>query len=235
MSIGVLAKKEQVKLATSLTAKTHLKYDSVMTLLNVLQELAGGGKLDRVRFRDVLHTQFEMLDDILMDRVFKAFDKDNDSYISAQEWVYGVCLFLNSTLEEKIKYCFTCYDLNGDGYISREEMIHLMKHAIVKQSTDEDADEGVKDLVDIALKKMDKDHDGRLSYADYRQAVKEEPLLLEAFGMCLPSEQRRKAFMMKYCSTEPEAEKELQFQHMMALRAIERQNEKMKEHGLGWR
>ena len=124
------------------------------------------------------------------------------------------------------------------------------------QSTDEDADEGVKDLVDIALKKMDKDHDGRLSYSDYRcvcnpisrvlvslldsslhlyiafspsvrptvnpqfdqklsmsfrdmgiqlhqwslnwwfnfirQAVKEEPLLLEAFGMCLPSEQKRK-------------------------------------------
>ena len=42
-------------------------------------------------------------------------------------------LSLFSSLEEKIKYCFTCYDLNGDGYISREEMIHLMKHAIVKQ------------------------------------------------------------------------------------------------------
>jgi len=229
MSSGVLAKKEQVKLATVLSAKTHLKYDTVITLLNLLYDLSSSGRLDRVRFRDVLHTQFEMLDDILMDRVFKAFDKDNDSYISPQEWVYGVCLFLNSTLEEKIEYCFTCYDLNGDGYISREEMIHLMKHAIVKQSTDEDADEGVKDLVDIVLKKMDKDHDGRLSSTDFKLAVKEEPLLLEAFGMCLPSEQKRKAFMMSYCSTEPEAEKELQFQHMMALRAIERQNER-KEH-----
>ena len=39
-----------------------------------------------------------MLDDILMDRVFKAFDKDNDSYINAQEWVNGVCLFLNRFL-----------------------------------------------------------------------------------------------------------------------------------------
>ena len=51
-------------------------------------------------------------------------------------------------------------------------MIQLLKNCIVKQTTDEDADEGVKDLVDITLKKMDKDHDGRLSFSDYKLAVK---------------------------------------------------------------
>ena len=51
-------------------------------------------------------------------------------------------------------------------------MIQLLKNCIVKQTTDEDADEGVKDLVDITLKKMDKDHDGRLSFSDYKSAVK---------------------------------------------------------------
>jgi len=34
---------------------------------------------------------------------------------------------------------------------------------------------------------QDLDHDGRLSYQDYSEAVKSEPLLLEAFGPCLPS------------------------------------------------
>lgn len=33
---------------------------------------------------------------------------------------------------------------------------------------------------------QDYDHDNRLSYLDYQQAVAEEPLLLEAFGPCLP-------------------------------------------------
>lgn len=28
--------------------------------------------------------------------------------------------------------CFTVYDLNGDGYISREEMFQLLKNCIVK-------------------------------------------------------------------------------------------------------
>lgn len=57
----------------------------------------------------------------------------------------------------------------------------------IQQPTEEDPDEGIKDLVEITLKKMDLDHDGRLSYQDYSEAVRNEPLLLEAFGPCLPS------------------------------------------------
>ena len=46
------------------------------------------------------------------------------------------------------------YDLNSDGYISREEMFHMLKTSLVKQTTEEDPDEGIKDLVEITLKKM---------------------------------------------------------------------------------
>ncbi|KAM7373110.1 hypothetical protein PAMP_007990 [Pampus punctatissimus] len=82
--------------------------------------------------------------------------------------------------------CFHVYDLNGDNYISREEMFHMLKNSLIRQPTEEDPDEGIKDLVEITLKKMDHDHDGRLSFADFEMAVKEENLLLEAFGTCLP-------------------------------------------------
>lgn len=34
---------------------------------------------------------------------------------------------------------------------------------------------------------QDRDHDGRLSFSDFEQSVKEENLLLEAFGTCLPN------------------------------------------------
>ena len=85
--------------------------------------------------------------------------------------------------------CFQIYDLNGDGYIVREEMFVLLRQTIVKPQTEEDRDEGVKDLVDLILKKMDQDHDGRVSLADYETTVKQDPLLLEAFGQCLPQPQ----------------------------------------------
>ncbi|XP_064835917.1 calaxin-like [Oncorhynchus masou masou] len=59
----------------------------------------------------------------------------------------------------------------------------MLKNSLIRQPTEEDPDEGIKDLVVITLKKMD--HDSRLSYADFEKAVRDENLLLEAFGTCL--------------------------------------------------
>ncbi|XP_024920933.1 peroxisome biogenesis factor 1 isoform X3 [Cynoglossus semilaevis] len=142
--------------------------------------------LDKERFRSILHNNFGLTDDMIMDLVFRTFDKDNDSFVSVKEWIEGLSIFLRGTLEEKIKYCFQVYDLNGDHYISREEMFHMLKNSLIRQPTEEDPDEGIKDLVEITLKRMDHDHDGRLSFADFEKAVKDENLLLEAFGTCLP-------------------------------------------------
>ncbi|XP_057288713.1 calaxin isoform X2 [Pezoporus wallicus] len=93
--------------------------------------------------------------------------------------------------------CFEVYDLNGDGYISREEMFQMLKNCLLKQPSEEDPDEGIKDLVDIAMKKMDYDHDGKLSFKDFEKAVRDENLLLEAFGPCLPDIKSRMAFEQK--------------------------------------
>lgn len=46
------------------------------------------------------------------------------------------------------------YDLNGDNAISREEMLHMLKGRLIRQPNEEDPDEGIKDLVEIILKKM---------------------------------------------------------------------------------
>ncbi|XP_009870258.1 PREDICTED: EF-hand calcium-binding domain-containing protein 1, partial [Apaloderma vittatum] len=128
---------------------------------------------------------------------FRTFDKDNNSSIGVVEWVEGLAILLRGTLEEKIKYCFEVYDLNGDGYISREEMFRMLKNSLIQQPPEEDPDEGIKDLVDIALKKMDYDHDGKLSFMDFEKAVRDENLLLEAFGPCLPDIKSRMAFEEK--------------------------------------
>ena len=84
-------------------------------------------RIDRVKFRDLLHDHFDMSDDFFMDRgdihsilyvlatyvvyvvcvVFRAFDKDSDSFLSREEWVRGMSVFLRGSLEEKIECEFT--------------------------------------------------------------------------------------------------------------------------------
>lgn len=53
-----------------------------------------------------------------------------------------------------LSVCFDVYNLHGDGYISREEMLQMLKDSLIRQPTEEDPDEGIKDIVEIALKKM---------------------------------------------------------------------------------
>ena len=68
-------------------------------------------------------------------------------------------------------------------------MLTMMGNCLYKNkgNTEEEGDEGVKDLIDMTIKKMDHDKDGRISYSDFASTVSKDPLMLEAFGTCLPS------------------------------------------------
>ncbi|RTG87728.1 uncharacterized protein DC041_0009176 [Schistosoma bovis] len=168
------------------------------------------GKLDRMKFREILHHTFKMTDDVMIDRIFRVFDGDfDDGGVNAQEWVMGLSIFLRGTLEEKIKckyviwtneclVAFDVYDLNSDGRITREEMFQLLKYSLVKQPTDEDPDEGIRELVEMAFKRLDMDHDGRLNYTDFQQAVEDNALLLEILGQCFPNEEVATAFLSTF-------------------------------------
>lgn len=47
------------------------------------------------------------------------------------------------------------YYLNGDdGYISREEIFDMLRNSLHQQLSEEESDEGIKELVEITLKKM---------------------------------------------------------------------------------
>nr|XP_048308419.1 EF-hand calcium-binding domain-containing protein 1 isoform X7 [Myodes glareolus] len=169
-------RKKLQKLTDTLTKSCkHFNKSEVNCLITLFYNLVGDVVerpgvvigLDRNAFRNILHMTFGMTDDMIMDRVlnliipcclvflvFRGFDRDNDGCVSVTEWIHGLSLFLRGTLEEKMKYCFEVFDLNGDGYISKEEMFHMLKNSLLKQPSEEDPDEGIKDLVEITLKKM---------------------------------------------------------------------------------
>ncbi|CAG9856457.1 unnamed protein product [Phyllotreta striolata] len=152
--------------------------------------------IDRTVFREVLHNTFDILtENVVMDRIFCVWDKQNCGLITIDNWLKGLSLFLKGSVRDKILYCFAVYDLNGDGFITKDEMFLLLRNCLIKHPQEEDPDESVKDLVDIVMRKVDKDKDGKVSLEDFQRTVQEEPLLLEAFGKCLPSEESKMTFL----------------------------------------
>ena len=49
----------------------------------------------------------------------------------------------------------------------------------------------------MTLKKLDNDRDGRVSFDDWSTSIRKEPLMMEAFGPCLPTERASNVFMRK--------------------------------------
>jgi Ca2+-binding EF-hand superfamily protein len=58
--------------------KTILQCKSLLTMY---QSILKVGKVDRMRFREILHSAFDITDDVMLDRVYRVFDKDNDGLV----------------------------------------------------------------------------------------------------------------------------------------------------------
>lgn len=166
-------------------SQTKFSRQELDALMIIHYKLTKKRPMDRKYFSKVMFKLFDFYSDTLMDSIFSAFDRFNKLVITTDSWILGMSIFLRGDLEEKIKFCFTVYDLMGHGVLKKDRLIQLMKNSI-RTTPDEDTKEVVRDMVEFILKKMDRDRDGELSFEDYRTSVKQNPDLLEAFGYCFP-------------------------------------------------
>ena len=44
--------------------------------------------------------------------------------------------------------------MNSDGYIGRDDMVNILNKALVRQMLEEDQEEGLRELVDLCLKRL---------------------------------------------------------------------------------
>ena len=50
--------------------------------------------MDRMMFREFLHNNLDMTDDVIMDRIFKYFNRVSTDDIDIEEWITGFNVFL---------------------------------------------------------------------------------------------------------------------------------------------
>lgn len=58
--------------------------------------------------------------------VFRVFDQNADGKLDFREFVCGFSIVLRGRMEDKLKFSFQMYDINGNGFISREEMLEVL-------------------------------------------------------------------------------------------------------------
>lgn len=113
----------------------------------------------------------------------------------------GVSILCRGTPDQLIDFCYDIYDINGDKSLAREELYHCLKGSLLPYSgvlTSDELDEGIREIVEIGMKKLDKDKDGQITHPDFVSACYHDPLLLQSIGPCLPPARSLAAFMATF-------------------------------------
>ena len=134
----------------------------------------GSGRVDVnefVRMLRVDRTPF-------VERLFSMFDSDRTGLIDVKEFIVGMSNVGNEAKDNKIKFAFTVYDLDGSGFIDAAEMRKIIK--ATNMSTDKQVDRKVEWL----MRQCDTDGDGNISFEEFTALSKKFPnIVFPAFNL----------------------------------------------------
>ena len=107
-------------------------------------------------------------------RLFEKFDSNDEGYIFFDEFVKALNVFHpRASTNDKAKFAFDLYDVNGNGVITREELKQLVS-AVMKRSIFLNLDEeAIERVLDTTFEQVDVEKDGSISYQEFYRMVKE--------------------------------------------------------------
>lgn len=210
--------REEERPLHDLVSRTHFDLPTLRRLQLIFTDISESEVDDGIIDANELTAAMGLDPSCLLARtIFRLFDLTQTQQINFKTWVTTLsALSVNASLEEKIRFSFNLYDLNGDGSIDMEELRALLEAAIdenVLNLTPEEA----KEWCDHTLSQVDKDKNGSVDYNEYRAMVSVSPKFLESFTLDIHALCRSFRFKSKRSSerlTQLEGDQRLQWFRM---------------------
>jgi Ca2+-binding EF-hand superfamily protein len=181
----------------NLQEATHFDQVEVSKLYDVFHSLAPNGKVDKDTFKKGLEKlQSFGLKNIegtpFAERLFHLLDVNGDGAVDLQEFISGLSMLCKGTVEEKLALSFKAYDIDGNGFISKEELALMFKSAWIagfralcashgneEQLSMEDLNEFSEEMANLfaenAFDTLDTNGDGQLSFEEFKEFALAEP------------------------------------------------------------
>ncbi|XP_043217441.1 frequenin-1-like [Amphibalanus amphitrite] len=116
--------------------------------------------------------------------VFRVFDVNKDGSIEFQEFIKALSVTSRGNMDEKLEWAFKLYDVDNDGYITREEMYNIVGaiYEMVGQQVSDDDENSAKSRVDKIYELMDQNGDNQLTFEEFKEGSKTDPRIVQALS-----------------------------------------------------
>ncbi|KAK3096115.1 hypothetical protein FSP39_023390 [Pinctada imbricata] len=109
--------------------------------------------------------------------VFNTFDHDRNGSISFEEFVMGLSILSRGSLQERLQWTFSLYDINGDGFITKDEMLDIVTaiYEMMGRFSEPIIDDTTaQEHVNTVFKKMDANNDGVITYDEFMETCRRD-------------------------------------------------------------
>ncbi|XP_044737262.1 NADPH oxidase 5-like [Chrysoperla carnea] len=166
---------------TNTRARTGFDKKSIEWLEQLFRQTVGNEReIRREDFKKIVLSK----NPFFTERVFQIFDKDNSGSISLQEFIDAMHQFAGQTPDDKIKFLFKVYDLDGDGLIQPKELQHVMR-ACMEENGMQFSEDQIDDLTFAMFEDADPTNRGAITYEALKNQLEKHGGLLENLSISI--------------------------------------------------
>ncbi|XP_056258859.1 calsenilin-like isoform X1 [Seriola aureovittata] len=170
-----------------LQAQTQFTRKELQSLYRGFKNECPSGLVDEETFKTIYSQFFPQGDATTYAHfLFNAFDMDRSGSIRFEDFVLGLSVLLRGSVTEKLRWAFNLYDINKDGYITKEEMLAIMTSIydmMGRYTSPSVREESPFEHVEKFFQKMDRNRDGVVTIDEFIETCQKDESIMASMQL----------------------------------------------------